>query len=592
MSGHQIITQPQSRSQYQSNNNILTAQPIQQQSQNPLNYPSNAIPAPFMPSQMNQQQYAQSQVYQPRLMENTVRIQQQPETHCPFCLTCQQHKTDLLARQESQKAKPQGNGNFPEYEYGVCPDCEGETGEGDPEDDIGIENQKLRDDIAAKAKANRKLRNDVVRLQTELDRIKHLPEENEKLKAMIGPLEDQLRDARHKNQDLLDDNNKLGNQVKDLRNNIDKANNAAKDNDNMKKEIEELKKKTKDNDKVMEENNDLKNKLNRLKGDRDKMLADLAALEKQNGAIKDKLGKLAKENNDLQKDLGDLKKVNKDLEKKCNDLQLDNDNLHLNLGDVKGDRDKAKDQLNDLHKNRNQLLDELGKVRDKLKDAEKDKDDLGKKLNNVQNDAKKAGDVPKLKRQLDNALLELDDLKAEREELDQHLKQVHDDYNKALKILKENGLLGLLDPSEQQPNQKPLNTNGQLGPSGQAFNPNGQPLYGSNGQPLYGPNGQPQYGTQNGQPVFGPNGQPIYGPNGQPIYGSAGQYGQPGSAYLGTPNQIPQNKIGMNPMNQSNQWGGVSGNVGRPSYEELILDNIRMKKCIDQLNYDLKNSKR
>jgi hypothetical protein len=28
----------------------------------------------------------------------------------------------------------------------------------------------------------------------------------------------------------------------------------------------------------------------------------------------------------------------------------------------------------------------------------KDKDDLGKKLNNVQNDAKKANDVPKLKR--------------------------------------------------------------------------------------------------------------------------------------------------------------------------------------------------
>ena len=45
-------------------------------------------------------------------------------------------------------------------------------------------------------------------------------------------------------------------------------------------------------------------------------------------------------------------------------------------------------------------------------------------------------------------------------------------------------------------------------------------------------------------------------------------------------------------MNQSNQWGGVSGNAGRPSYEELMLDNIRMKKCIDQLNYDLKNSKK
>jgi cell shape-determining protein MreC len=44
--------------------------------------------------------------------------------------------------------------------------------------------------LAGKAKANRKLRNDVARLQTELDRIKHLPEENEKLKAMLGPLED------------------------------------------------------------------------------------------------------------------------------------------------------------------------------------------------------------------------------------------------------------------------------------------------------------------------------------------------------------------------------------------------------------------
>lgn len=48
----------------------------------------------------------------------------------------------------------------------------------------------------------------------------------------------------------------------------------------MKKEIDDLRKKNKDNDKVMDENNDLKNKLNRLKGDRDKMLADLAALEK------------------------------------------------------------------------------------------------------------------------------------------------------------------------------------------------------------------------------------------------------------------------------------------------------------------------
>lgn len=65
-----------------------------------------------------------------------------------------------------------------------------------------------------------------------------------------------------------------------MRNNIDKANNAAKDNENMKKELDDLKKKNKDNDKVMDENNDLKNKLNRLRGDRDKMLADLAALEK------------------------------------------------------------------------------------------------------------------------------------------------------------------------------------------------------------------------------------------------------------------------------------------------------------------------
>lgn len=48
----------------------------------------------------------------------------------------------------------------------------------------------------------------------------------------------------------------------------------------MKKELDDLKKKNKDNDKVMDENNDLKNKLNRLRGDRDKMLADLAALEK------------------------------------------------------------------------------------------------------------------------------------------------------------------------------------------------------------------------------------------------------------------------------------------------------------------------
>lgn len=41
-----------------------------------------------------------------------------------------------------QKAKPPGgkSGDFPDYEYGICPDCEDETGDPDPEDDIGKEN--------------------------------------------------------------------------------------------------------------------------------------------------------------------------------------------------------------------------------------------------------------------------------------------------------------------------------------------------------------------------------------------------------------------------------------------------------------------
>lgn len=48
----------------------------------------------------------------------------------------------------------------------------------------------------------------------------------------------------------------------------------------MKKEIDDLKKKAKEGEKVMDENKDLKDRLGKLKGDRDKMLADLAALEK------------------------------------------------------------------------------------------------------------------------------------------------------------------------------------------------------------------------------------------------------------------------------------------------------------------------
>lgn len=36
-------------------------------------------------------------------------------------------------------------------------------------------------------------------------------------------------------------------------------------------------------EKILAENNDLKNRLGKLKGDRDKMLADINALEKLNG---------------------------------------------------------------------------------------------------------------------------------------------------------------------------------------------------------------------------------------------------------------------------------------------------------------------
>ena len=41
-----------------------------------------------------------------------------------------------------------------------------------------------------------------------------------------------------------------------------------------------MKKKNQDSDKILDENKDLKDRVNKLRGDRDKMLADLAALEK------------------------------------------------------------------------------------------------------------------------------------------------------------------------------------------------------------------------------------------------------------------------------------------------------------------------
>jgi len=44
--------------------------------------------------------------------------------------------------------------------------------------------------------------------------------------------------------------------------------------------LDELKKKNQDSDKILDENKDLKDRVNKLRGDRDKMLADLAALEK------------------------------------------------------------------------------------------------------------------------------------------------------------------------------------------------------------------------------------------------------------------------------------------------------------------------
>ena len=46
-------------------------------------------------------------------------------------------------------------------------------------------------------------------MQKELEKLKGLPEENEKLKGMIGPLEKELGDLRNKNKGLLDENKNL-----------------------------------------------------------------------------------------------------------------------------------------------------------------------------------------------------------------------------------------------------------------------------------------------------------------------------------------------------------------------------------------------
>ncbi|KAM3138713.1 hypothetical protein pb186bvf_009277 [Paramecium bursaria] len=541
-----IQTKPLGKQQYQDSNGIPLTSKLNAPPTNGQNYANFPAPSPFLPNNGQQSSYIQpSQIQQQQFIP-----QQQTQHHCPYCNTCQVclAGTNPMGKggpndPNNKNGKNGKNGKGPnDIEFDICEDCSEQAPE-DDDDDMEID--KLKEEAAAKMKQNRRLKQKVGDLLKELDRIKHLPEENENLKNQIGALSGQLKDAQYKNHDLIAANDVLQKNVDNLKGNLDKAVNAKGENDKLKKDLDDLLKKNKDMEPVLKENDDLKDKINKLKGDRDKMLADLNSLENLNRGLKDKLGKALKDKDDLADALGRQKKANDDLNKQIGDIVKDND---------------AKGQ-----------------------------------------------EVPKMKRQVDHLLLQIEDLKQENKDLDDHLKYLHDQLEKAYKVLEQNGLLGqlkALQPNQpNQPGQPNQNPQGGQDPSlyGQPSYPGGpQSVYnqpygqfnGPNqpGQIGQGPNnmGPGQYGYPQSMPSIGPNMGTI--PQQYPPYGQPSQ-GYPQSGQFGTPyQQQGQPPFSPNNMGTSTNYPGNS-QMMRPSYEQLIQDNIRMKKVIDQLNDDFRKMK-